>query len=116
MSSIASTASRSVSYFGEEVELEVAINKTFDNLQTELNYCQCSTRELAMGVNNDADYEYMVETQQNICDYVDKMVTLFKELKSVVKQTVGKPKTDEEKEWLKEFKEKLKIKSSDSIN
>lgn len=117
-----------VSAFGEdEMELEVAIDKCFNGLQSSLNNCHCSTRELCMLVDKDEDFETMVEQSEKIEDFVSDMSDLFKELNSVVKQIRGKPTTTEQKEWWKrhqcqrkldkiEEKERLKREQEQELN
>ena len=47
VSQMSTMSNMSVSYFGEEMELEQAIDSCFRDLQTFLNSLQCSLRSLA---------------------------------------------------------------------
>ena len=112
MSSIASDAtSISVSFCGEEMPLEQAIDTVYKDLQNSLNFCHCSTRELnMMAEKDDTEFQVIMKNAFAIDDFIDEMSDLFKELKLVVKQVVGKPQNDDEKEWLKKQKESRKEK------
>lgn len=113
MSSIASDAtSITVSAFGEEMELEKAIDKVYGELQNALNYCHSATRELSMEVEREGDFKEVMNHAFDIQNFIDEMTVLFKELKVVVKQVVGRPKTDDEKEWVKKRKEEIKRKKA----
>lgn len=113
MSSIASDAtSITVSAFGEDMDLEKAIDQIYKELQNAMNYSHCSTRELAMEAEREGNFEDVATHGFQIQDHVDEMLELFKELKTVVKQVVGRPKGDDEKKWLSEQKEARKRKKA----
>jgi hypothetical protein len=99
----------SVSVFGEDdVVLEVAIDDIFKQLQTSLNDAHCEVRSMCMDLDRDGDFKISYEHDSKIQDYVDDLTGLFKELKSVSKQVLGKPDNDEDKQWLKEQTERKK--------
>ena len=107
--SICSTMSTmSVSVFGEEIILEQALDSIFKQLQTSLNDCHSQTREMAMDLDRDDDFKIFYEHDRKIQEYVDSLTVLFKELKSVSKQVLGKPDNEEDKAWLKEQLERKK--------
>ena len=89
----------SVSINGQEIPLDDAINQTFSGIQRHLNESQNNLRMLGTLLERD-DLEFRdgVNYSDKIDDDIDSMVALFKDLKSVVKQIVGKP-TEEDKEW-----------------
>jgi hypothetical protein len=107
--SICSTMSTmSVSVFGEEIILEQALDSIFKQLQTSLNDCHSQTREMAMDLDRDDDFKIFYEHDRKIQEFVDGLTVLFKELKSVSKQVMGKPDNEEDKAWLKEQLERKK--------
>jgi hypothetical protein len=107
--SICSTMSTmSVSVFGEEIILEQALDDIFKQLQTSLNDCHSETREMAMNLDREDDFKIFYEHDRKIQEFVDGLTVLFKELKSVSKQVMGKPDNEEDKAWLKEQLERKK--------
>jgi hypothetical protein len=109
--SICSTMSTmSVSVFGEDdVVLEVALDSIFKQLQTSLDDAHCEIRTMAMDLDRECnDFKISYEHDSKIQEYVDGLAGLFKELKSVSKQVMGKPDNEEDKAWLKEQLERKK--------
>tara|TARA_R110000782_G_scaffold71722_1_gene143758 strand:+ start:1653 stop:2018 length:366 start_codon:yes stop_codon:yes gene_type:complete len=90
----------SVSVFGEEVKLEVAIDDIFKKIQTSINNTHYQIREMCMDLDREDDFKVSYEHHVKVGDYVDDLAGLFKELKSVTKQVLGKPDTPEDKVWL----------------
>ena len=113
MSSICSNAS-SINFRGEEVEVDVAIDSLFQEIQQNLNNCQCSLRELSMSEERADTFLEAVGHHFEIDDYVDTLLSLFSELKGVSKQCLGtcpKEHKDEYKKLVddrKEAKKRLK--------
>ena len=108
MSSINSAMSQmSVSYQGNEVPFEQAIDECFRDLQTHLNNTHCSVRSMGMLADQDDDFKTAVEYSDSICDNIEDMTALFKELKNMTIQVRGKP-SGEDKEWLKQHEAKRK--------
>jgi hypothetical protein len=105
----------SVSYNGQEVQLEFAIDDCFKKLQTFLNSLQCSLRSLCMLVDQDADYKEAVLMSDDINDGVDGMEVLFDDLKDIMSQVMIKPETPEEKEYLKAHKLERKAQKAKEI-
>ena len=81
----------SVSYQGNEIPLHEALDECFTELQGHLNHLHSYTRELAMMPEQDSEYEVELKQVLIIHDTIDDMSCLFSELKSVVKQVIGKP-------------------------
>ena len=81
----------SVSYQGNEIPLHEALDECFTELQGHLNHLHSYTRELAMMPEQDSEYEVELKQVLTIEDCIDEMSELFKELKSVTKQIIGKP-------------------------
>ena len=106
-SSVMSTMSVSIN--GQEMMLETALDDTFKQLQSTLNGLHCSTRECCMVLDQDASFEDMVEKGDEISDGIDMMLVIFKELRTIIKQVMLKPETDEEKQWLKTHIEQKKL-------
>ena len=92
----------SVSYQGNEIPLHEALDECFVELQGHLNHLHSYTRELAMMGDQDNDYEVELKQVLTIDDCIDEMSELFKDLKSVTKQIIGKP-PKEEKERMKKL-------------
>jgi hypothetical protein len=103
----------SVSYNGQEVMLEVAIDDVFKKLQTFLNSLQCSLRTLCMLIDQDGDYQEAVRLNDELEDGVEGMDHLFKDLKNITSQVMIKPETPEEKEFLKSHKLERKTKKAE---
>ena len=95
-------SSITVSCFGEDnINIEEALDKAFTNIQEDINYCHCSTRELVMDLSRDEDFNELLKKRYEIEDYISNLNNLFKELNSIIKQVV-KPLTPEEKTHYKE--------------
>ena len=107
MSSIGSCASSIVSFRGEEVELEKVLDDLYVDIQQNLNNSQCCVREMSTLLENDNDYLESLKIHHAVCDYVDVLSELFKELKDVSKQVLGRP-PKELKDKVKEINEKRK--------
>ena len=115
MSQCSNMSVMSVSYNGEEVSLETALDDVFQKLQMTLNSMQCSVRTLAMLTDQDADFQEAVKYGDEIEDFIDNMFWLFKDLKNVNSQIMLHPDTPEEKEFLKAHKVARKIKKNAEI-
>ncbi len=100
MSSYSNASELSVSYYGEELPLEQALDSSFKALQENLNNCHCTTREVVMGADRNEDFGTMLELRFDIEDYVDEMTKHFKELNGIMKQII-KPISKDEKELYK---------------
>lgn len=108
MSSIGSTTSTLISFRGEdEVDLNDALDTLFKELQDNLNHCHCSVRLLAQCEERNETFMEAAGYDFEIQDYVDVLLSLFKELKSVSKQTLGKPPANLKEEY-KQMCEKRK--------
>jgi len=106
MSSVASNAS-SVSFRGEEMGVDEALDELFVELQQNLNSCQCSIRNLAQSEERSETFMEAVGYHFEILDYIDILQNLFSELRGVSKQVVGScPK--EYREEYKALQEKRK--------
>lgn len=103
--SVSSTGSnRSVSYAGVDMSLELALDDVFVKLQKHLNAAHCSVRSMAMledqsmDDEND-DFKTLARYDNVIQDDVSEMIELFKSLKNISKQVLGKPPNPEMKAW-----------------
>jgi hypothetical protein len=109
-----------VSYRGEDrVELDEALNSLYGDIQTHLNYSQCSIRQLAACPEQDADFIEAVKIYFELTDYVECLLGLFKELKGVSKQCLGKcPKEfkDEYKKMCDDRKDEKLAQKMNDIN
>ena len=101
MSICSQMSNMSVSYCGSEIQLADAIDECFTELQGHLNHLHSYTRELAMMPEQDSEYEVELKQVLIIEDCIDEMSELFKDLKSVTKQIIGKPPKDEKERMKK---------------
>ena len=113
MSSISSSMSNmSVSYCGS-MPIEQALEECFNQLIEYQNHLHCYVRELCMMEEQDNSYMEGLAQVLVIHDNIDQTSELFKELKSVCSQVLGKPPKelkDEAKKMLDEHKEEKKRK------
>jgi hypothetical protein len=89
MSTYSNASELSVSYYGEELPLEQALDSSFKALQENLNNCHCTTREVVMGADRNEDFETMLQLRFDIEDYTDEMAKHFKELNGIMKQIIS---------------------------
>jgi hypothetical protein len=94
MSVCSAISDLSVSYYGEEMGLEEALDDCFKKIQTFVNDCHCSVRTLAMLPEQDGDYMVALDQYHSIIESIDGMTDLMKELKSIAKEVLGKPPTE----------------------
>ena len=109
MSQCSQMSMASVSYCGSEMPLSQALDECFTELRGTLNSLHCYTREIGMLAEQDADYLEGLRKSLQISDGVDEIMVLFTELKSVVKQVIGKPGDDEEKTEAKRIIDQHKL-------
>lgn len=100
MSSIGSATSTVISYGGEEVELETALDDLYKSIQHNLNHSQCAVREMSK-LKEDDLFMDCVPIHWAVCDYVDILNDLFKQLLDISSQVLGKPNKDEKEEYKK---------------
>ena len=115
MSVSSNGSAMSISFYGNEVSLEEAINDIYRESNRQLNDSQVNLWSLAMIPEQDNDFKKSVELSNKILGHIDELNNIFVELKSVVKQCTIKPESDDDKKWLVEYKaekkeEKLKEK------
>lgn len=93
--SICSTTSTIVSFRGEEMEVEQALDSLVKDVQSHLNDCQAALRNLAMSDDRGDSYCEAAEIAHDIAEGVGALQKLFKELTTMAKQVLGPcPKTD----------------------
>ncbi len=80
----------SVSVFGEEMDLEKALDEVFKQLQGYLNDCHSTVRNLAMCEDRNDDQIEILQIWRSLNVSIDEAMILFKELKSISKQVVPK--------------------------
>lgn len=89
MSSVASNAT-TISFRGDDnMPVDEALDLLFRELQSNLNRTQCSIRELANSEEKNDTFLEAAEHYFAIDNYVDVLLGLFTELKSVSKQVLG---------------------------
>ena len=104
-----SNASSMVSYRGEEIDLEQALDENIRELQCFLNSLQCSLRQINMGNEQDLEYADALKESDNVEDAIDDMQYLFQELRDIAHQLVGEPNDAIERAYLKSHKAERKI-------
>ena len=110
MSITSALSDLSVSYYGEEMNLEEALNDVFARIQTFVNDTHVNVRSLAMLPEQDNDFMAGLDIYHNIIEGVDGMIDLMKELKKMSKEVLGKPPTELKQEVaakVLEFKQKM---------
>ena len=102
MSSISSSTSTIVSFRGDDgVDLDEALRVLYTEIQQNLNYSQCSIRQLAIVGEQDSDFIEAANIYFELDDYVNVLLELFQELKTVSKQCLGKPPQEFKEEYAK---------------
>ena len=103
MSVSSARSSMSVSYCGSEMPLEQALDDVFQKLQQHLNSSHCAVRSMSMleeqSMDENEDFKDCVKYDDIIQDDTDGMIALFKDLKSISKQVLGKPPNPDMKAW-----------------
>jgi hypothetical protein len=103
MSVSSAKSSMSVSYCGSEIALEDALDDVFQKLQQHLNDAHCAVRSMSMleeqSMDEDSDFQDCTKYDDVIQDDIDGMIALFKDLKSISKQVLGKPPNPDMKLW-----------------
>jgi hypothetical protein len=101
----------SINFRGEEVDLSDALDSLFRELQSNLNNSQCSIRSLAMCDERNENFLEAAGYHFQIEDYVETLLSLFKELRQVSKDALGRPPPEYKKEYA-EMVEKRKMEKS----
>ena len=120
MSSIGSSTSTIVSFRDEEIDLDEALRVLYTEIQQNLNYSQCSIRQLAICGEQDDEYIEAAKIYFELDDYVDILLDLFTELKSISKQCLGKPPQEHKERYVqmcnerKEAKKQAKIQAKEA--
>ena len=68
----------SVSVFGEEMALENAVDKVFNEIQTAINGSHVVIRSMGMDLDRDPEFRALYEQHSEIEDFVDELTELFK--------------------------------------
>ena len=93
----------SVSYCGSEMPLAKALDDVFQKLQQHLSDAHCAVRSMSMleeqSIDEDSDFKEATKYDNVIQDDVNGMISLFKDLKSISKQVLGKPPNPDMKAW-----------------
>jgi hypothetical protein len=103
MSVSSAKSSMSVSYCGSEMPLEEALDDVFQKLQQHLNDAHCAVRSMSMleeqSLDEDSDWKDATKYDNVIQDDIDGMIALFKDLKNISKQVLGKAPNPDMKAW-----------------
>ena len=99
--SVCSNSSSIVSFRGEEIDVNDALDTLFKDLQQKLNYCHSTVRTLVMSEDRDESYIETAAHVWEIEDYTDVLDELFGELRTVAKEILGKCPADEKEEFKK---------------
>ena len=116
MSSISSSTSTIISFRGDDgVDLDEALSVLYTEIQQNLNYSQCSIRQLAICGEQDDEFLEAAKIYFELDDYVDTLLDLFSELKMVSKQCLGKPNLENKEEYNKMILDRKQAKSQAKI-
>jgi hypothetical protein len=101
----------------EEVDLDTALDELYTDLQRNLNNTQSAIRQLAACPEQDADFIEAAKIYFQLDDYVDTLLDLFRELKSVSKEVLGKCPAECKEEYQKMItdRKQKKIKEKEVI-
>ena len=103
MSVSSAKSSMSVSYCGSEMPLEEALDDVFQKLQQHLNDAHCAVRSMSVleeqSLDEDSDWKDATKYDNVIQDDIDGMIALFKDLKNISKQVLGKAPNPDMKAW-----------------
>ena len=111
--SMASTAT-TVKFRGEEdVDISEACRAVFVDLQAGLNNIECGILELSMAPDQLESFIEAFAAHQTICDNVDTLSLLFKELKGISRDVCG-PCPSSQKQALAEWKANDKRQKEDA--
>ena len=94
MSQSSAMSEQSVSYFGEEVNLETALDSIFKQIQTFMNDTHCAVRTMAAVEDQDNDYMRALDLYHDITASIDDLLDLLKELKKISREVLGKPPSE----------------------
>lgn len=100
----------SISFRGEEVDVSEALDELFKDIQEQLNYCHCAVRQLAQCDERADTFMEAAAYDFEIQDFVTTLVDLFKELKTVSKDVLGKPPTEYKDEYKATIEKRKKSK------
>ena len=81
----------SISYNGEEMELDEAIDHIFKELQTHINQTHCNIREITQWDLRGEDYDEVKVYFDDMVSHIKEGSALFKDLIGVIKQIMPKP-------------------------
>ncbi len=111
MSSIGSSTSTIASFRGDDgVDLDEALRVLYTEIQQNLNYSQCSIRQLAICGEQDSDFIEAANIYFELDDYADTLLDLFSELKAVSKQCLGKPPPECKEQYAKMLNDRKEAK------
>jgi hypothetical protein len=99
--STCSNASTIISFRGDEMELDEALDALYSEIQQNLNRSQCAVRSLACCEERNDTFIEAVEIYFEIDDHVESLLKMFKELQDVSKQCLGKPPPEHKDEYKK---------------
>lgn len=88
-----------VSFRGDLVSAEQAVDESIKDLQNGLNGVQCGMREMLVADERGEEYSIMKAKYDEIDELLKEGISLFKEMKGLAKQLVPpKPKASTKKE------------------
>jgi hypothetical protein len=116
MSSVGSSTSTIVSFRGSEMELDEALDQLYRSIQEQLNYSQCSIRQLACSSEQDDDFLEATKIHFELDDHVLSLLAMFKELQSVSKQCLGPCPKNLKEEYKKMCDDRTSEKKKEKAN
>ena len=108
-SSNVSTASTVVGHHGTVIDLELAIDRTCQDIQKHINGVQCQLRQIAQFVENDGEFKEEVKMQDELDDELRLLAWLFDDLRNMGYDLISVPDTPDAKAWLKAHAAERKV-------
>jgi len=105
-----------VSYRGQDdQDLEKVLDQQFNELQDTINNSHYAIKLMAMDYDQDNSFNNRCETYFKLLQYFDLLEGLSKELRKICKDVMGKPQTNDEKEFYQKQSEEYKNSKSSKM-
>lgn len=109
MSVQSNSSNISVKYKGQERNIEDVLSECFNDIQDSVNNTEYNFRCMVLDYDQDNDFNNRCEMHFKLMEYFDNMTDLVKELRKVSKDVMGKPYTEEDKQFYKKAEQDYKI-------
>jgi hypothetical protein len=109
MSVQSNSSNISVKFRGQERNIEDVLSECFNDIQDSVNNTEYNFRCMVLDYDQDNDFINRCEMHFKLMEYFDNMTDLIKELRKVSKDVMGKPYTDDDKQFFKKAEQDYKI-------